>query len=75
MLKVVKKRERIDGDVVRRLCLRVRENRELTQGEVARMLGANVSMVQRIEQGIQRTFPRAIFDALVKLDEELKTSR
>lgn len=72
MLRITKKSERVDADVIKRLCMRVREIGELTQPEVAAKIGASVAMVQRIEQGIQHTFPRELYDVLVKLEEELQ---
>lgn len=67
MLRIVKKRERIDADVLRRLCLHVRSVHQYTQSELATASGVKLSVIQRIEQGVQRTFPYAVHDAFARL--------
>lgn len=70
MLRIRSKQTRVDADVVRRACLNVRRVRQWTQSDLAQKSGLSLSVVQRIEQGSQHTFPRNVYDALRKLVEE-----
>lgn len=70
MIRITKKSERQDADIVRRVCIRVRTRLELTQAELARKVGVNLAMIQRVEQGTQHTFPRGLYESLMNMVEE-----
>jgi len=74
MLRIVPKRERIDNDIARRLCVSVRQSYGVTQRELSKQTGVSMALIQRIEQGTQRTVAIDVVLVFRKLAEEAAES-
>lgn len=70
MLRIVPHVDREPVAQAKRVCLKVRKGRNLTQGQLAQKLGVKRKTIENIEQERYDTVPRSLLLALLKLAEE-----